>query len=106
MTRETFAGPSPFFLICLLALATSCSDPEICDNPAFDISLPRRQHFGFGGGAHHCIGHFVARTDLAAALTALRETFRTIAYDGTPEWMPDSGNTGPITLPIRYEVCT
>ena len=89
----------------LLVHATA-RDPAICDDPRFDITLPRKRHFGFGGGAHHCIGHFVARTDLAAALTALRETFHTIAYDGTPEWMPDSGNTGPITLPIRYEVCT
>lgn len=87
-----------------LLIHASARDPEICDNPAFDITVPRRQHFGFGGGAHHCIGHFVARTDMAAALTALRETFATIAYDGTPEWMPDSGNTGPIKLPIKYEV--
>ena len=88
-----------------LLVHASARDPAICDDPRFDITLPRKRHFGFGGGAHHCIGHFVARTDLAAALTALRETFHTITYDGTPEWMPDSGNTGPINLPIRYEVC-
>lgn len=87
-----------------LLVHASARDPEICDDPRFDITLPRKRHFGFGGGAHHCIGHFVARTDLAAALTALRETFVTVDYDGTPEWMPDSGNTGAIRLPIRYEV--
>lgn len=88
-----------------LLVHASARDPQICDNPRFDINRPRKRHFGFGGGAHHCIGHFVARTDLAAALTALRETFVTIAYDGDPLWMPDSGNTGAISLPIRYEVC-
>lgn len=87
-----------------LLVHAAARDPEICDDPRFDITLPRKRHFGFGGGAHHCIGHFVARTDLAAALTALRETFATVSYDGTPEWMPDSGNTGAIRLPIRYEV--
>lgn len=87
-----------------LLVHASARDPEICDDPRFDITLPRKRHFGFGGGAHHCIGHFVARTDLAAALTALRETFVTVDYDGTPEWMPDSGNTGAIRLPIKYEV--
>ena len=87
-----------------LLVHASARDPEVCDDPRFDITLKRKRHFGFGGGAHHCIGHFVARTDLAAALTALRETFVTIRYDGTPEWLPDSGNTGALTLPIRYEV--
>ncbi len=88
-----------------LLVHASARDPQVCDDPRFDITRPRKRHFGFGGGAHHCIGHFVARTDLAAALTALRETFATIAYDGDPVWMPDSGNTGAISLPIRYEVC-
>ena len=87
-----------------LLVHAAARDPEICDDPRFDITLSRKRHFGFGGGAHHCIGHFVARTDLAAALTALRETFASVSYDGTPEWMPDSGNTGAIRLPIRYEV--
>ncbi len=87
-----------------LLVHASARDPDICDNPRFDITLPRKKHFGFGGGAHHCIGHFVARTDMAAALGALRETFATITYDGTPEWLPDSGNTGALSLPVKYEV--
>lgn len=87
-----------------LLVHASARDPEICDDPGFDITAKRKRHFGFGGGTHHCIGHFVARTDIAAALRALRQTFRTVAYDGTPEWLPDSGNTGALSLPIRYEV--
>ncbi len=87
-----------------LLVHASARDPGICDNPDFDITAKRRRHFGFGGGAHHCIGHFVARTDMAAALAALRRTFATVTYDGTPEWLPDGGNTGAISLPIRYEV--
>lgn len=87
-----------------LLVHASARDPAICDNPAFDITARRHRHFGFGGGAHHCIGHFVARTDIAAALRALRKTFRTIAYNGAPEWLPDSGNTAPARLPITYEV--
>lgn len=85
-----------------LLVHASARDPAICEQPDFDITVKRRRHFGFGGGAHHCIGHFVARTDIAAALTALRETFATVAYDGVPEWLPDSGNTGAVRLPIHY----
>jgi len=89
-----------------LLVHASARDPEICDDPSFDITVRRRRHFGFGGGAHHCIGHFVARTDIASALAALRVTLQTVAYDGTPDWLPDSGNTGADRLPIRYEVVT
>ena len=89
-----------------LLVHASARDPEICDDPGFDITAPRHRHFGFGGGAHHCIGHFVARTDIAAALGALRQTFLTVEYDGTPQWLPDSGNTGAHRLPIKYEVAS
>ncbi|WP_428512828.1 cytochrome P450 [Roseovarius sp.] len=87
-----------------LLVHASARDPEICEDPSFDITVKRKRHFGFGGGAHHCIGHFVARTDTGCALDALRQTFRTVAYDGTPEWLPDSGNTGALSLPVTYEV--
>ena len=87
-----------------LLVHASARDPEICPDQRFDITAKRKRHFGFGGGAHHCIGHFVARTDIASALGALRKTFRRIDYDGAPDWLPDSGNTGAHRLPIKYEV--
>ena len=89
-----------------LLVHASSRDPAICDMPEFNITAQRKRHFGFGGGAHHCIGHFVARTDIAAALRALIRTFKTVHYDGPPDWMPDSGNTGAHRLPIRYEVAS
>lgn len=87
-----------------LLVHASARDPAVCEDPRFDITARRKLHFGFGGGAHHCIGHFVARTDMAAALRALRRTFRTVAYGDEPEWLPDSGNTGAVRLPIRYSL--
>ncbi|MEM7075851.1 MAG: cytochrome P450 [Pseudomonadota bacterium] len=87
-----------------LLVHASATDPAICDDARFDITATRKRHFGFGGGAHHCIGHFVARTDIASALGALRRTFRTVAYDAPPDWLPDSGNTGALRLPVKYEV--
>ena len=87
-----------------LLVHASARDPEICEKQSFDIKAKRRRHFGFGGGAHHCIGHFVARTDIGCALAALRKLFHTITYSDIPEWLPDSGNTGALRLPIKYEV--
>lgn len=81
----------------------SARDPMICDDATFDITRRRKNHFGFGGGAHHCIGHQVARTDMTSALKALARHIESFEFAGTPEWLPDSGNTSPITLPIRLK---
>lgn len=87
-----------------LLVHASARDPLLAEGDAFDVTRPRKRHFGFGGGAHHCIGHLVARTDIAAALRALRRTFASIEHDGPADWLPDSGNTAAIRLPIRYEL--
>lgn len=76
-------------------------DPLVCGDQDFDITCRRKIHFGFGGGAHHCLGQFMARTDMARALDVLLDAWERIEWAGQPEWMPDSGNTSPVTLPIR-----
>jgi cytochrome P450 len=71
--------------------------------PGFDIAAQRKPHFGFGGGVHHCLGHFIARSDMTEALKVLAKRVRNPHYDGEPTWLPDSGNTGPVTLPIGFD---
>src|SRR5690554_6543436 len=79
------------------------TDPRAFDKPEFDITAKRCPHFGFGAGAHHCIGHFIARGDMTVALSKLPQRLLAPEYAGTPEWLPDSGNTGPLRLPIRFQ---
>ncbi|MEQ3549609.1 cytochrome P450 [Pseudonocardia nematodicida] len=62
----------------------------------------RRPHRTFGGGIHHCIGHQIARTDLAVALRVLTGRLTDVHPAGGDEWLPDSGNTGPIRYPITF----
>ena len=51
--------------------------PRVFPEPGFDITAEDRpRHFGFGGGWHHCIGHFVARGDMAEALPLLAARLR------------------------------
>jgi cytochrome P450 len=70
----------------------------------FDITAgERRPHFGFGGGIHYCLGHYVARTDMCEALTVLARRLREPRPAGPAAWLPDSGNTGPVRLPIAFE---
>ena len=69
----------------------------------FDITAEGRPaHFGFGGGIHYCLGHLVARTDMCVALTLLARRLREPRPAGPATWLPDSGNTGPVRLPIAF----
>ena len=78
------------------------TDPRVFPGRGFNIEAERRPHHGFGGGAHHCLGHFVARGDMSEALPLLARRLIDPHLDGTPEWLPDSGNTGPVSLPIAF----
>lgn len=77
------------------------TDPRVFSG-GFDITAERKPHFGFGGGAHHCLGHFVARSDMSEALPLLARRMRDIRLLPGDSWLPDSGNTGPIRLPVAF----
>lgn len=81
------------------------TDPEAYgDDAGFDITATgRARHFGFGGGRHYCLGHFIARGDMGEALALLARRLRNLGHDGEPAFLPDSGNTGPVELPIRFD---
>lgn len=79
------------------------SDPRTFTDPAFDITAQRPPHFGFGAGAHHCIGHFIARGDMTEALSLLAQRLKNICLNGEASWLPDSGNTGANYLPIAFD---
>ncbi len=78
------------------------TDPRVFGEPSFDITAQRKPHFGFGGGVHHCLGHFVARADMSEALPLLARRLRNPRLLDGAEWLPDSGNTGPNRLPISF----
>jgi cytochrome P450 len=87
-----------------LLVHSSSRDLMRQESPTFNISVKRKKHFGFGGGSHHCVGHFMAKSDSVIALLALSSFMRKIQYNGDAILLPDSGNTSPITLPIKYAV--
>lgn len=83
-----------------LFVHASARDPAVSDGAEFDIAERRRNHFGFGGGAHACLGAGVARADMAAALRVLARRVGRFEPDGEATFLPDSGNTAPIRLPV------
>lgn len=72
----------------------------------FDIRAKRPPHYGFGGGIHYCLGHAVARSDMAVAFRCLSARLTALEADGTARWLPDSGNTGAEVLPLRFRLRT
>lgn len=82
--------------------AVAGTDPRVFGEYSFDITAERKPHFGFGGGAHHCLGHFVARSDMSEALPLLAQRLREPRIDGEASWLPASGNTGPVDLPLAF----
>ncbi len=81
----------------------AATDPRAFDGASFDITAERARHFGFGRGIHHCIGHFVARSDMSEALPLLARRMRNPRIEGEARFLPPSGNTGPIHLPVRFD---
>lgn len=79
------------------------TDPTVYPDYDFDITKKRKPHFGFGAGTHHCIGHFIARGDMKEAFALLAQRLHNVRYNGVPEYLPDSGNTGLSSLPIRFD---
>ena len=78
------------------------SDPAKYDPVTMDITAQRAPHFGFGGGMHHCIGHYVARIDMQEAIKVLVARIPDFEILNGAEYLPDSGNTGPTKLPISF----
>ncbi|KAB1640967.1 cytochrome P450 [Gulosibacter chungangensis] len=84
---------------------SSGTDPEAFPNPEIDIEAEdRKPHFTFGGGVHHCLGHYIARADMSQALPVLAANLTNIqVVPGGDEWLPDSGNTGPVKLTVTFD---
>lgn len=79
------------------------TDPAVMGDAPFDITEKRARNYGFGGGIHHCLGNLVARNDMAVAYRVLSSRMGPPRANGDASWLADSGNTGPISLPIAFD---
>jgi cytochrome P450 len=56
----------------ITSLAAANRDPEVFADPdVFDPGRRTRRHLAFGSGVHHCLGHPLARLELAVVLDTL-----------------------------------
>lgn len=74
--REVAGCPMKKSQAVFMSLAAANRDPEQFDNPeAFDITIKRKSHVSFGGGAHICIGAPLARIEARRVYTKLFERY-------------------------------
>ncbi|NYD56551.1 cytochrome P450 [Nocardioides marinisabuli] len=82
------------------------TDPAAMTTTGLDLEAAARgerpPHTGFGAGIHHCLGHYVARVDMAVALPLLAARMPDAECAGPGEWLPASGNTGAVSFPLRF----
>jgi cytochrome P450 len=87
----------------LLSYPANTDPLAIGEGSGFDITAERPPHFGFGGGPHHCIGHWLARIDMREALPLIARRMRNPRYERPPVVRPVSGLTGPVELHIEFD---
>lgn len=88
----------------LFTYASGTDEEVFPAHDAIDISEEDRQpHHTFGGGVHHCLGHYIARADISVALPILARHLTNMKFAPGGEWLPDSGNTGPLRMPITFD---
>jgi cytochrome P450 len=58
----------------------------------------------FGGGVHYCLGSHLARLELTEALRVITKLMPNPRQTGLAPWKGMAGITGPITLPLEFDV--
>jgi cytochrome P450 len=79
---------------------TGTREPRACDPVVRPSRALVEEGSGFGGGVR--LGHSVARTDMSVALPLLAQRTPDVAAVGPGEWLPVSGDTGPVRFPLRF----
>lgn len=82
--------------VVVVALPAANRDPALLADPdVFDVSRRPTHHVAFGHGAHHCLGHQLARMELAVVFPALLRRFPQLALAEQPGPEQFRGN-GPV----------
>ncbi|SEH00070.1 Cytochrome P450 [Nonomuraea solani] len=77
-------------------------DESVFDGPdRFDVGRAPNRHLTFGYGPHFCLGAQLARAELTALLTELRETVTAVEVTGPVTWLPSNFVNGLATLPVK-----
>jgi cytochrome P450 len=81
-------------------------DPNFVDDPeAFNFDRNARRHLGFGHGAHHCLGHHLARVEIQAAFATLAHRIPTLRLEVSADELKYTSHAATYTveeLPVSW----
>ena len=91
--------------VLFVCAATANRDPKVFeDAQSFDVTKEREAApMTFGFGAHFCIGHNLARAELAETFTYLAPRTPGLRLDGEVVFGPTTGIYGLESLPLAYK---
>ncbi|RAU94166.1 cytochrome P450 [Mycobacterium colombiense] len=98
----------PAGTLVLANTAAANRDPSVYDRPdRVDITRDAPPAMlTFGGGVHYCLGAHLARLELTEALRVITRRMPNPRCTGPVPWKAISGITGPMTLPLEFDVAT
>jgi cytochrome P450 len=83
--------------------ASGNRDERVFDRPeVFDLGRIPNKHMAFGYGPHFCVGSYLAKVEIAALLTALRDFTTGFEQTGAAQRIRSNFLTGLATLPVRF----
>lgn len=86
-------------------IASANRDATAFPNPfVFDIRRRPNRHIAFGAGAHHCVGHSVARVTLRLLFTELFRSYTDFTRTGDAERLTSNFVSGYKHLPMTAAV--
>ena len=87
----------------LAMLGAANRDPRAFEDPErFDVSRRGAPHWGFGGGAHFCLGAHLARLETQAAIGTLVRRIPQMELTGARLKWSDSLFRVPASLPVHF----
>lgn len=93
--------------VVMAMIVASNGDPEVIEHPhEFDLNRKPNRHVSFGAGPHFCLGHQLARLEIACALKALFSRYPNLALaidENKVEWKSRIGLRIIDKLPVRAD---
>ncbi|MEV5505499.1 cytochrome P450 [Streptomyces orinoci] len=90
-------------IVTLWHCSANRDETVFADPHAFRLDRTPNKHLAFGHGPHFCLGAYLARVEIGALLTALRDFADDLEVTGEARRIHSAFLTGYSSLPVRFQ---